>query len=69
MENTMAHHHTEDSDILAFAFVFIAACGIGRCVRRKCKKKTEARHVQAQGVVYLGQPVVVTGTEPDVQKV
>lgn len=61
-------HHTI-LHILAFAFVFIAACGIGRCVRRKCKKKTEARHVQAQGVVYLGQPVVVTGTEPDVQKV
>jgi len=52
--------------LLLGAIVGTCACGITMCARKKCKNVRNARTVQAQasttGVIYMGQPVVVTAT-------
>jgi len=50
--------------LLFGVIISTCTCCIGRCVQKRCKSTRNARTVQSQastnGVVYMGQPVVVT---------
>jgi len=54
--------------LLIGLIIGLSSCCIAKCMRKRCKKRTNAATVQAQttGVVYMGQPVVVTSSSPGV---